>query len=446
MINAIIRPRGQLDLLSEHEILLLEASRSERFSSIFRNCALAVLSCGSQEDDSHALFSAYPDFSISVVSSSRGLALSIKNAPETAFVEGKIINGLRDHLFSVLRDIIHLHQHVPVWQANGHSTSDIVFNILRNARTLKPRKKPNLIICWGGHAISNQEYDYAKEVGYRLGLRGMDICTGCGTGAMKAPMKGALVAHGKQRYNNTRYIGITEPEIIASEAPNAIVNELIIMPDIEKRLEAFVRLGHGIIVFPGGVGTCEEILYLLGILMHPKNKNVALPFILTGPDSSKDYFHVLDDFILSTLGEKAASYYEIILDDPIKVAQSMNKGLRLVTDKRKELKEAYHFNWLLHIEDDFQQPFEPSHKNMAELNLSVNQPPERFAANLRRAFSGIVAGNVKEEYINAIKKNGLYALSGDSGIMKKLDTLLNSFVKQQRMKISGDYKPCYTIQ
>ena len=47
------------------------------------------------------------------------------------------------------------------------------------------------------------------------------------------------------------------------------------MPDIEKRLEAFVRLGHGIVVFPGGVGTAEEILYLLGILLHPDNKRPA---------------------------------------------------------------------------------------------------------------------------------------------------------------------------
>lgn len=446
MINAVIRPQGQLDLLSEHEIQLLEASRSERFSDIFRNCALAVLSCGSEEDDSHALFSAYPDFSIAVTSSSRGLALSLKSAPEAAFVEGKIINGLRDHLFSVLRDIIHIHQHVPVWEANGHSTSDIVFNILRNAKTLKPRKKPNLIVCWGGHSINNIEYDYAKEVGYRLGLRGMDICTGCGTGAMKAPMKGALIAHGKQRYTKSRYIGITEPGIIASEAPNAIVNELIIMPDIEKRLEAFVRLGHGVIVFPGGVGTCEEILYLLGILMHPQNKDIQVPLILTGPDSSKDYFYALNDFIVSTLGKSATSYYEIIIDDPIQVAKSMNKGLQAVTESRKKSNEAYHFNWLLHIEDDFQQPFEPSHENMAQLNLSADQAPERFAANLRRAFSGIVAGNVKEDYVQAIKHNGLYRLSGDSHVMKKLDVLLSSFVEQRRMKISGDYKPCYIIE
>ena len=49
------------------------------------------------------------------------------------------------------------------------------------------------------------------------------------------------------------------------------------MPDIEKRLEAFVRIGHGIIVFPGGVGTAEEILYLLGILLHPDERRAAVP-------------------------------------------------------------------------------------------------------------------------------------------------------------------------
>jgi predicted Rossmann-fold nucleotide-binding protein len=103
----------------------------------------------------------------------------------------------------------------------------------------------------------------------------MDICTGCGPGAMKGPMKGATIGHAKQRHEG-RYIGITEPGIIAAESPNPIVNKLVIMPDIEKRLEAFVRVGHGIIVFPGGVGTAEEILYILSVLMNPKNN--AVPF------------------------------------------------------------------------------------------------------------------------------------------------------------------------
>jgi pyrimidine/purine-5'-nucleotide nucleosidase len=143
------------------------------------------------------------------------------------------------------------------------------------------------VVCWGGHSIARHEYEYTKHVGYELGLRGIDICTGCGPGAMKGPMKGATIAHAKQRRYQNRYIGITEPGIIAAESPNPIVNHLVIMPDIEKRLEAFVRVGHGIIVFPGGVGTAEEILYLLGILLHPDNAHLPFPLVFTGPTSRR---------------------------------------------------------------------------------------------------------------------------------------------------------------
>ena len=52
---------------------------------------------------------------------------------------------------------------------------------------------------------------------------------------MKGLMKGANVAYAKQRRKDGRYLGISEPGIIAAEAPNPIVNELVVMPDIEKR-------------------------------------------------------------------------------------------------------------------------------------------------------------------------------------------------------------------
>ena len=444
-MDTIIKPKGLLDLLSQHEISLLESSNSNEYSELFRQCALAVLSCGSAHDDGSALLEQHKDFSITVRKSSRGVELALKNAPEAAFVDGNLINGIAEHLFSVLRDIVYIQHQVPIWKKNGQTPSDIVFNILRNARALKPRKKPNLVVCWGGHAISDVEYEYTKQVGYRLGLRKIDICTGCGAGAMEGPMEGATIAHAKQRQNNGRYIGITEPGIIASEAPNAIVNELIIMPDIEKRLEAFVRLGHGIIVFPGGVGTCEEILYILGIMMHPENKGVKLPLILTGPKQSEDYFIALDKFIAETLGEDAQKLYEIIIEDPVAVARSMQNSLNQVQQSRKQQEDAYHFNWLLNIEKDFQQPFEPTHTNMNLLNLHKNQAKESLAANLRRAFSGIVAGNVKAEYVDLIKEDGLYQLHGDPTIMKMLDKLLDSFIEQKRMKISGDYSPCYEL-
>ena len=50
---------------------------------------------------------------------------------------------------------------------------------------------------------------------------------------------------------------------------------------------------------------------------------------------------------------------------------------------------------------------------MRALELTRDQPVHMLAANLRRAFSGIVTGNVKEHGIAAIEKYGPYELSGD---------------------------------
>ncbi|MEO0369633.1 MAG: nucleotide 5'-monophosphate nucleosidase PpnN [Pseudomonadota bacterium] len=445
MVDATITPRGQLDLLSRTELALLQSSADNTYRQIFRNSALAVLSTGSEGDDGHELLARYADFDIEILSTCRGIKLKLTNAPDNAFADGKIIVGIRAHLFAVLRDIMYLRDQVKIWETHGETISDMVFKTLRNARALPPRKKPNLVVCWGGHSISDIEYDYSKEVGYRLGLRGLDICTGCGIGAMKGPMKGAAIAHAKQRVTTPRYIGISEPGIIASEAPNAIVNELIVMPDIEKRLEAFVRCAHGIIVFPGGVGTAEEILYLLGILLNDKNRHIKLPIVFTGPESSKAYFESLDRFIEITLGQEARDLYQVIIGDTIKVAQTINRGIAAVGKSRRKLDDAYFFNWSLHIDDDFQHAFAPTHENMANLNLSLDQPKSILAAALRRAFSGIVAGNIKPDGIAAIKEHGPFSLHGDKGIMDAMDVLLDQFVEQKRMKLKGEYKPCYVI-
>ncbi len=279
-----------------------------------------------------------------------------------------------------------------------------------------------------------------------MGLRGLNICTGCGPGAMKGPMKGAAIGHAKQRIKDGQYIGISEPGIIAAESPNPIVNQLVILPDIEKRLEAFVRTGHGIVVFPGGAGTAEEILYLLGVLLHPDNQDMPFPLIFSGPASSASYFEEIDNFIVGTLGKKAQQRYRIIIDDPVQVAREMQAGIAQVRQFRKQTGDAYYFNWLLKIDSVFQQPFIPTHENMRNLALHKNQEAHLLAANLRCAFSGIVAGNVKDEGIRAIEQYGHFEIHGDKGIMQLMDALLASFVTQHRMKLPGKkYTPCYQV-
>lgn len=447
VVHARVSPKGVLDNLSQQEVDKLLDRGQGGLYPLFRRCALAVLNAGTLIDDSRLIFEAYKDFELRIVRQPWGIKLEMSHAPGSAFVDGEMIRGVKEHLFAVLRDIVYTHNEIVARfdLDDPASVTNAIFCILRNARALEYRGRPELVVCWGGHSIPREEYDYTKLVGYELGLRGFSVCTGCGPGAMKGPMKGATIGHSKQRIKDGRYIGVTEPGIIAAEPPNPIVNQLIIMPDIEKRLEAFVRLCHGIIVFPGGAGTAEEILYLLGILLDPANTEQKLPLVFTGPRESADYFRQLDRFIELTLGADAQKRYRIIVDDPPEVARELQRGFDGVRRSRRRAGDAYNFNWLLRIPPAFQQPFEVTHASMAGLALSMDQPVHERAANLRRAFSGIVAGNVKEQGIRLIEERGPFEIHADPQIARPLDGLLRAFVAQRRMKLVGEYRPSYRI-
>jgi len=448
-VDARVTPRGSLENLSHEEVAKLLDRGQGGLYPILRQCALAVLNSGSYSDDPRALFEKYRDFELKIVQQSWGIKLEMTQAPGVAFVEGEMIRGVKEHLFAVLRDIVYTANEIvesgrfDLTRPEG--ITNAVFHILRNSHVLDTKGQPDLVVCWGGHSISREEYDYTKRVGYELGLRGLNVCTGCGPGAMKGPMKGATIGHSKQRIANGRYIGLTEPGIVAAEPPNPIVNHLVIMPDIEKRLEAFVRLGHGIIVFPGGVGTAEEILYLLGVLLDPANHDQPMPLILTGPASAAPYFERIHNFIGLTLGAEAQRRYRIIIDDPAEAARAMRTGLADVRRHRTETGEAYNFNWSLSVPHAFQAPFDVTHESVAALDLHLDQPAHIRAANLRRMFSALVAGNIREPVIRQVDARGPFEIHGDARLMEPLDGLLGDFVAQKRMKLSGEYHPVYRL-
>ncbi|HEY4213331.1 MAG TPA: nucleotide 5'-monophosphate nucleosidase PpnN [Steroidobacteraceae bacterium] len=449
-IDARVGPRGSLENLSQAEIGKLLDSSQGGLYSLFRKCALAVLNSGADTDNAKEIFDRYRDFEVEIVRHAWGIKLEMHNAPASAFVDGQMIRGIKEHLFAVLRDVVFISNEILEsgrFNLNDSaSTTNAVFHVLRNARVLDYKARPNLVVCWGGHSIGNDEYKYTKKVGYELGLRGLDVCTGCGPGAMKGPMKGAAVGHAKQRIEHGRYIGVTEPGIIAAEPPNPIVNQLVIMPDIEKRLEAFVRLAHGIVVYPGGAGTAEEILYLVGLLLDPANRDQPFPVVLTGPRESAAYFEHIMRFIRLTLGDAVLRRISVVVDDPAEVGRQLVKGMETVREYRRHHNDSYNFNWLLSIQPDFQHPFEVTHESMRALQLNRDQPAHELAANLRRAFSGIVTGNVKENGIKAIERHGPYELAGDPAIMRLLDELLAAFVAQRRMKLPGaEYRPVYRL-
>ncbi len=450
-----------LESLSPREIDALFEKSREDVCRLIKRCVLAVLNSGEETDDVKSMIEAHQDFSFEVIRTAKGIEILLRNAPTKAFVfyeqkindrytrVPKMIEGLRQHVFAVIRDLLFINSEIDRTEkfdmTSPEGITDAVFLILRNAGVFNKTGRHKTVVCFGGHAVPEVEYDYTKQVGYECGLRFMDVVTGCGTGAMKGPMKGAAIAHAKQRIVDGRYIGITEPGIISSEAPNAIVDPLVIMPDIEKRLEAFVRLGHGIIFFPGGAGTLEELMYILGILSHPKNKNIPFPLILSGPPSSRAFFDNIDRFVRRTLGDEAAGFYQIIIDDPEKTAIEMNKGLLEVKASREALINAYYFNRSLHIPPVFQEGFTPSHDINAKLTVQKTHETYLFAAELRRFFSAVVWGNVKPDGVASIEANGPFPVSGDPDIMTEVDNLIRAFGAEGRMRLSGEYVPVYRI-
>ena len=300
-------PSGEMALLTQNEADSISLSSKGKLYDLYRNCSLAVLNSGNLTDNSKELLENYENFEINVLRNERGLKIELINPPESSVVDGRIIKTLRNHLYSVLRDLVQIKIYKETYEKNvrpsfnteGEFITNSIFMLLRNAQVMQPGTKPNLAVCWGGHSISRLEYDYAYDVGIELGLRKIDICTGCGPGIMEAPMKGSMVGHSQQcACHQCRLVGLTEPSIIAAEPPNAMVSDLVILPDIEKRLEAFVRLGHVLIVFPGGPGTAEELLYILSIKLMEENRRTVMPLILTGNEESRPYFEALENFLV----------------------------------------------------------------------------------------------------------------------------------------------------
>ena len=103
--------------------------------------------------------------------------------------------------------------------------------------------------------------------------------------------------------------------------------------------------------------------------------------------------------------------------------EALRDAMAEVRDFRRKHGDAFYFNWRLAIPVDFQKPFEATHQSMSELRIDEDMAPHELAAALRRVFSGIVSGNVREETIELIEQQGPFTINGSARIMGLLDKL-----------------------
>ena len=82
---------------------------------------------------------------------------------------------------------------------------------------------------------------------------------------------------------------------------------------------------------------------------------------------------------------------------------------------------------------------------MAALDLTRDQSVSEMMFNLRRAFSGVVAGISKSMGLLKLRRAAPFN-SGEPAVLEQLDELLKSFIAHGRMRLPGrNYTPCYEV-
>jgi hypothetical protein len=162
-VDAEVWPEGSLEVLSQFEVDQLRNVGQGGIHALLRRCILAVLNSGGNSDDAREVLERHRGFSVGFEQQDRGLKVILKGAPASAFVDGQMIRGIREQVFAVLRDVVFTRNEI---QSSGNfdlassgNITNAVFHILRNARLFRLPAQPDLVVCWGGHAISRYEYD-----------------------------------------------------------------------------------------------------------------------------------------------------------------------------------------------------------------------------------------------------------------------------------------------
>lgn len=139
------------------------------------------------------------------------------------------------------------------------------------------------VAVFGSARTSPDHPDYAaaEAVGRGLASRGMAVITGGGPGIMEAANKGAAEADGLS-------IGCTI-ELPHETKGNDYANLMIDFRYFFVRKTMFVKYSEGFVVFPGGLGTLDELFELLTLIQTGKIRRQ--PVVLY---RSEFWSHLLD--------------------------------------------------------------------------------------------------------------------------------------------------------
>lgn len=394
--------------------------------------------------DTRAVREKFKAMTAQVGQSNGDFHLLLENVPSDVLYDGEnVIWQSVEQMSSALRDILFSPTEPPK-NATAEERSAFVKKFAEHAGLLYRGERGLVVFTWGGHRVPREEYEYAKQVAYWLALHlpDMENITGCGEGIMKAPFKGSQVAYGKQRsferFGRRDFIGLTEKNILAAEAPNELVNRLVVYPAIEQRMEAFIRSAHRGRAHPGGPGTIEEIMTMLALLCMPENREIPYEFDLVEREGSP-YFRELDDYFKTCFGSELDNLYTVHRGAPTTYA-------RYVAETTRKLPMRYLWNDDLVFDTRIQEPFAVSFESMESLDLSRDQEPFSLLINLRRFFSAIVHLSVKDPDMVDLWGDDRPLIRGDKDIVRATDELARKLEAQGRIHPEKKYATPYRVE
>ncbi len=203
------------------------------------------------------------------------------------------------------------------------------FQMMRGACMLSKIRMPIVTILGGSKAKEGSEhYNQAFALSKRFAQSGISSITGGGPGIMYAANCGAKAGKDKDdKVGNTLGIAVSrvDDDFENQCSPLFWVDYFFI------RKWLLVRYSLGIVVFPGGFGTVDE---LFDVLNYKKHKRVpAIPLILVG----KEYWQPIVDWIKNQA--LAQGYVEEYYLDFFKVVDSIDEAyepIKQVCDQYKE--------------------------------------------------------------------------------------------------------------
>ena len=170
---------------------------------------------------------------------------------------------------------------------------------------------------------NNPHYIEAEKIGRLLVEAGFGVITGGGPGIMEAANKGAHEAGGKS-------IGV------GIELPfEASMNEYVDL-GVENRYfftrkVMFLKYSQAFVIFPGGVGTLDELFE--AITLAQCGHNIKYPIVLVG----KKYWSGLIDWMQDTLWTNGAISQEDF--DLFRVVDTAEEAVEKITDYHNKYKD-----------------------------------------------------------------------------------------------------------